>query len=480
MAWYFDRMNSPQKQSKKHQATVMKPSKSSINRKTHAIPNLRFEDQKLTSFSGLTVFQTLFDHLSLKNSLRACFKHRVVSSIFGEASIVLLLVIHLLLGYRELRHLRFYQDDPMVKRVLGLTKLPDVATISRCLSSMDSESTNNLQCMMSDMVLNRLKQLSLARVTLDFDGSVLGTGRFAEGAAVGFNKSKKGQRSYYPLYCTVAQTGQVFNILHRSGNVHDSNGAQDFIVSCIEQVRLALSGVIVEVRMDSAFFSDALINVLEDNSVEYTISVPFERLLALKTCVEKRRKWCWLDDTSDFFEMRWKPKSWKTKRRFIIVRQATQVQQKQPIQLYLFIPFDYQWEFKIVLTNKQLTPGKAVAYHNGRGSQESIFAELKSCNQMDYIPTKTWEGNKVYMFSAILAHNVSRELQMMSKLPGRSTEEKQPALWQFKKLGTLRKEIIQRAGRIIRPQGKLILSMATNEPVKDDMLHYLEQIRRAA
>jgi hypothetical protein len=458
----------------------MKSSKSSVNRKTHAVPNLRFEDQKLTSFSGLTVFQTLFDHLSLKNSLHACFKHRVVSPIFGEATIVLLLVVHLLLGYRELRHLRFYQDDPMVKRVLGLTKLPDVATISRSLSSMDGESTNNLQCFVSDMVLKRLKKLSLARVTLDFDGSVLGTGRYAEGTAVGFNKLKKGQRSYYPLYCTVAQTGQVLNVLHRSGNVHDSNGAQDFIVSCIEQVRLALPGVIIEVRMDSAFFSDALINTLEDNAVEYTISVPFERMLVLKGCVEKRRKWHCLDDKCDFFEMRWKPKSWKIKRRFIVVRQATQIQQKQPIQLDLFIPYDYQWEFKIILTNKQLTPGKAIAYHNGRGSQESIFAELKSCNQMDYIPTRTWEGNKVYMLSSILAHNISRELQMISALPERSTEEKRPALWKFKKLGTLRKEIIQRAGRIIRPQGKLVLSMATNEAVKGEMLHYLDEIRRAS
>ena len=72
------------------------------------------------------------------------------------------------------------------------------------------------------MVLDRLKNVALARVTLDFDGSVIGTGRFAEGSAVGFNKKKKGQRSYYPLFCTVAQTGQVLNILHRSGNVHDS------------------------------------------------------------------------------------------------------------------------------------------------------------------------------------------------------------------------------------------------------------------
>ena len=65
------------------------------------------------------------------------------------------------------------------------------------------------------MVLDRLLALQLATVTLDFDGSVLSTGRIAEGTAVGFNRKKKGQRSYYPLFCTVAQTGQVLDVLHR-------------------------------------------------------------------------------------------------------------------------------------------------------------------------------------------------------------------------------------------------------------------------
>ncbi|MFT6102966.1 MAG: hypothetical protein ACJATV_001448 [Granulosicoccus sp.] len=40
-----------------------------------------------------------------------------------------------------------------------------------------------------------------------------------------------------------AQTGQVLNVLYRSGNVHDSNRVQDFIVSSIEPVRLALPEV---------------------------------------------------------------------------------------------------------------------------------------------------------------------------------------------------------------------------------------------
>ena len=73
----------------------MKSSKSAIRGKTHALPTLRFEDQQLTSFSGLVIFQRLFEHLQLKKRLRGCFRHLGVSPIFGHASIVLLLIVHM-------------------------------------------------------------------------------------------------------------------------------------------------------------------------------------------------------------------------------------------------------------------------------------------------------------------------------------------------------------------------------------------------
>lgn len=471
MAPCFDKIV-PAKKLENKKPLTMKHSKKQTHSKTHAIPSLRFEDQSLTSFSGLIIFQKFFDHLSLTKKLRQCFMHRTVSPIFGEATIVLLLIVHLLLGYRELRHLSFYQDDPMVKRLLNLKRLPNVATISRTLSDMDDDSVARYQAMVSDLVVNRLSELSLPRVTLDFDGSVISTSRYAEGTAVGFNRKKKGQRSYYPLFCTVAQTGQVLSLLHRSGNVHDSNGAEKFIIDCVKKVRNALPGVIIEVRMDGAFFSESIINALEKHDVEYTASVPFERLLALKTIVENRHKWYHMDSQCDYFELAWKPKSWSRKGRFVAVRQATKVQQKGPVQLDIFKPLDYQWEYKVIVTNKMIKAKKIVAYHNGRGSQESLFAELKSCNQMDYVPTHTLAGNQIYLISTIMAHNLTKELQMINQESDRKTGEKRPALWKFKKLSTIRQQIIQRAGRIIKPQGKIVLSMAENEEVKNQMLHF--------
>lgn len=49
---------------------TVKLSRNQVQSKTHAVPELRFEDQKLTSFAGLFVFQLLFQRLDLKNRLR--------------------------------------------------------------------------------------------------------------------------------------------------------------------------------------------------------------------------------------------------------------------------------------------------------------------------------------------------------------------------------------------------------------------------
>jgi hypothetical protein len=193
----------------------MKHSRSEVHCKTRKIPTLHFEDHALTSFSGLVIFQALFTRLGLKERLGRCFGHLAAGSIFGYHLIVLTLVVHLLLGYRRLRESESYEDDPMVKRLLGLSRLPDVATLSRALAQADQRSVEKFRCLVWELVVERLRKLQLKRVTLDFDGSVQSTGRWAEGSAVGFNKKKKGARSYtlfsvpWPravrssIYCTV-------------------------------------------------------------------------------------------------------------------------------------------------------------------------------------------------------------------------------------------------------------------------------------
>lgn len=462
------------------QGRHMKRSRKEVVSKVSEIPRLKFEDERLTSFSGLVVFQRLFQVLQIRKRFASCLAHQNTGKLFSPSRLFLQLVVHLLLGYRELRHADYYRDDPLVQRVLGFKVMPDVSTLSRMLKAADDKSVANLRRLLADLVLERCKSSDLRRITLDFDGSVLSTKRKAEGAAVGFNKKKKGARSYYPLFCTIAQTGQVLDFLHRSGNVHDSNGAHDFILQCVRLVQIAVPGVIVEVRMDSAFFSDEIVSSLEDRNIEFSISVPFERFVELKRLIEKRVCWNRVDGERDYFEHQWKPKSWPCRYRFLFVRTVAKKQQRGPVQLDLFEPYEFGYDFKVVITNKTLRAASLLGYHDGRGSQEGVFAELKSHCHMEHIPVRTRYGNATYLLAGLFAFNLTRELQMQTQAPERNTTGNRATLWVFEKVDTVRRTIVQRAGRLSRPRGKLTLTFCAGRNLKKRVEDYLNALNTAA
>jgi hypothetical protein len=458
----------------------VKSSKAQIQAKYHKIPVIRFEDQKLTSFSGLLIFQVLFGRIKLKQRLKKCFTHLKVSPIFGRHVVVLLLIVHLLLGFRRLREVDYYRDDPIVLRLMGLRRLPDVSTISRALSQMESDGIEKVRELSCSLVIDGLKRADLARLTFDFDGSVQSTKGHAEGTAVGFNKRKKGARSYYPLYCTVAQTDQFFDVYHRPGNVHDSNGADQFMMNCFGKAKKELKNTIFESRIDSAFFNHKILSLLDNKSVKFTASVPFERFPQLKGMIEQRKRWRTIDRQWSYFETKWKPKSWNTSYRFIFTRKKTKRQQKGPLQLDLFEPRDFNFDYKVIVTNKSVSAKSTVQFHNGRGSQEAIFGNAKTDAGLSVIPTKRLAGNQIYTLCAMMAHNLSREIQMLASPPAVRSLPKRPAVWSFEKLDTLRHRIIQRAGRLIRPKGELTLTMSANQAVREDLSHFLDVLQKAA
>ena len=132
--------------------------------------------------------------------------------------------------------------------------------------------------------MERLTVERFSTVTLE-DGSVLVQGAMPK--ARQWDSTKKGARSYD--FCTVAQTDQVLDVHHRPGNV-DSNGADTFIERCRAQRARGLPRAKTEVRIDSAFFNETIVERLHTLGVKFTISVPFERFARLKELVEGRRR----------------------------------------------------------------------------------------------------------------------------------------------------------------------------------------------
>ncbi len=458
----------------------MKSSRRQVRGKAHVVPVLKFESQPLISSFGLVVFQQLFAILRLKARLAACLAHQAAGKVFARPILFLQLVLHVLLGYRESRDSRGDQDDPLVERVLGLRRLPDVARLSRMLTQAEAISVENLRRLLRELVVRRLGQLALPRITLDFDGSVPPTMRHAEGTAVGSNKKKRGARSYDPLFCTIAQTSQVLDFLHRSGKVHESHGAGEFLSPCIQAACETLPGVIIEVRMDSAFFSDEIVLALDAARIEFSVSVPFQRCAELKKKIEGRKRWRRLGDKLWHFMESWKPKVRQPRFRFLFLRTLGKHQQQGPIQLDLFLPCEYGYDFKVVVTNKRLSPRKVAGLDERRGSQEGGFGELKRNWQMGYVPVRKCLGNPMDRLAGLFAHNLLRELQMMTTAGSRQTTENRTPLWASKQPSTFRAALIQRAGRFTRPHGNLTLTVSASHWIKTRLLDVLKSLQNAA
>jgi hypothetical protein len=83
--------------------------------------------------------------IGIKEQLWGCFRHLKGGLIYSRHVIMMLWVVHLIIGHRKLRDVDYYRDDEMVKRVLGLKRLPDMCTLSRSLRSADELSVEKVQ-----------------------------------------------------------------------------------------------------------------------------------------------------------------------------------------------------------------------------------------------------------------------------------------------------------------------------------------------
>lgn len=462
----------------------MKLTRDQVSDNTTRMPTLRFtEEARLSRFGGLMLLRHLFGALSLRRRLDSAVPTSDDTA-FTHGGVLLLLVTMLMLGFRRLSDVRWMRGDVLIRGLLGWTQLPSSATISRCLSSMTASSVDQLRVLSRDLALDMLRQLAPASVTVDFDGVVQSTTGHAEGTAVGFNKKKRGARSYWPLFATVDVPGLFLDVLHRPGNVHDSNGAGPFMRSCLQAVQAALPGAQLASRMDAAFFDHELLAQFNELKVTFTCSVPFARFPALKACVEQCTIWQTAEGQSATSSTQWAyaeclflPKSWRASNRnfrFILVRQRKPVQRKGPIQLDLFEPHDVEFEFTVIVTNDwNNSMVSIVEFHHGRGRQEKLFGDAQQDAALGRIATTTLRGNQTFTLASMMAHNLSRELQRHAPKDPRSGSAR-------RRLKTLRQRWFELPARLTFPQRRALLTVHATPSVGVEIAATIASITRQA
>ena len=385
---------------------------------------------------------------------------------FGAARLSLRVLALLIAGALRVRHVEYLRGDPLVERLCGLGRLPSWHTLGRWLRGFDAGWVKALLEVNERLVGDVIERSGLRRLTLDVDGSVVSTGLKVEGARRGFNPHRRKVPSYYPITVYEANTGQVLRVGNRAGNVHDGKASVSFLDELFDQLDATLERrPVLEMRRDGAFFREDVIDVLDAEGVQYAIKVPFYRWLGLKERIPECRYWARVDATVECFEQ-WLPvPAWSRRMRVVVYRKRVHHRTAKNYQLDLFDPDNGYFEYSAVVTNKEVTGRTLWFFMCGRGTHEKVYGELKGAFAFDCVPTQRYAANSAWQVFSVIAFNLMRALQAGTS-ERRSMNRKRRTIQPFQTIQTLRYRFINRAGLLIKPNGRQILDVGNNPMVR--------------
>lgn len=223
---------------------------------------------KLVKKLGLTsLFET---HISIE---------RGANALYSVADALLITMLSVVAGGSHLSHVGLLRKDGLLRRVFEWGRFPVESTLGRIFRLFSPKHCAEL-AEVENMVRRKVWGKNwFQRITLEFDSTVKGVFGRQKGAEKGFNPKKKGQRSYHPLLCFVAETRECLHNWFRCGNTYSANGSAEFLKECLARLPKRFGRLFA--RGDSAFFDGKLLDVLEAHQALYAIKAAFKGMKIL-------------------------------------------------------------------------------------------------------------------------------------------------------------------------------------------------------
>jgi len=203
---------------------------------------------------------------------------------FGVNQVLISIIMASFCGINRINKISSFTGDGLTRVLLKLDKAINENAISTTLKKLGQKGARSLQSLLLSINARWLKESGLTSITLDADSTVKSVCGNQEGAAKGFNTTKKGAKSYHPLLVFVSEMKLLYHSWFRTGSAYTANGIVDFL----KEVKSSLPETIEKVffRADSGFFSGELFDLLESYGWEYLVKVKLknlEKLLQSKT-----------------------------------------------------------------------------------------------------------------------------------------------------------------------------------------------------
>lgn len=360
-----------------------------------------FTGSNITQYSGLNTVAKYMNRQNIVKAISSAFPTRWHNATkFGVNQVLMAITLASISGVNRICRVAAFSGDGLVKALLKLDKAINENAISTTLKGLGQQGARKLQALLLSKNAGWLHQSGLESITLDADSTVKSVCGHQEGAAKGYNTTKKGAKSYHPLLVFVSEMKLLYHTWFRTGSAYTSNGIVDFL----KEVKASLPKTIKKVffRADSGFFSGALFDLLESFRWDYLVKVKLknlEHLLAGQT-------WVPLEGKRDISicEFTYKANGWSKTRVLKAMRSVKEYVQVEYLGEKQTVPV---YQYACYASNLDLNAAELHELYKQRSVSETWIEQVKGQVMAGSTLTSDFWANDILWQLNVLAYNLS-------------------------------------------------------------------------
>lgn len=423
--------------------------------------SLGFTDKQITPWAGMALVKRMLDHIRWESALKRAQLPQPGSNCgYAPEQLVGQFMLSLWCGANRFEHLEVTRFDTVLGNIFGYGRMANYKALTRLLDKFDQAS---IACTFPGLYQHLFEQVGLQTLTLDLDSTVLCRYGLQQGAARGYNPSKRGRTSHHPLMAFVADTRMLANVWLRPGNAHTANNAIAFLQSSIEH--LGPNKRVGLLRADSGFCEKAFLDHLEHSKTSYTVAMRLVR--PLQHALVNARWWPLQEGETnspspcaagiELCELSYQADSWDKPRRVIGVRQhiKTRPQAKgKTLSLFADDSDISGWRYGAIVTDLTLSPVQVWRLYRGRADCENRIKELKYDFALGTLSRNNFWATEAALHWVMLAFNLMSLFRTAMQRQINKTGSMQT-------LASLRQQLFAQAGFITKDGRHRTLQMAT-------------------
>jgi len=411
------------------------------------------EKAQITAHAGLGLFAEMYEAVGIEKVISEHLPKPGSHNGIAANSYVKAIIMMFLGGGKYIEDIRQIKEDRALRSITGLGEIPTSDAIGEWLKRASEKKEAGLKEANKKVAIKVLRSYKQIDVTLDIDAFEI------EANKEEAKRCYTGNKGYMPMAGFVPELDICVGSELREGNNPPAARNLEVIKEYAELIETSGKRV-KDVRIDSAGYQAGIINYCDTTKKKYTITARQDKSLA--ESVQQIKEWRKLLDedgnptgrevgeclhcmqkTWNAFRLvvqRWTPKE---QLELEIGKQKTRSQTANEDHHYHVIATNYKAEEKIA--------EEVIAWHQQRSNSENYNKEVKGGYNLEYMPTGKFKANAVWFQLGILAYNLGIAVKRLAL----------PKSWEKKTIRTIRWQLINIAGKVVKHAGKVILKLCS-------------------